>query len=278
MALSPAAAIKAWEMDTLAAPKLEREAQMRLEAQRTIRVEEVVADYLQTLRELGLPKPVPAGTRFNSPDHAICPRDARGCASDAAIRKWFEIAGVLPKDAPRQKKERGGGQRSGKKHDAPTLQEGSGAGVAGTNLVASDRIPRSMALEAIRSYLRAVVMEAPEKLTPRVLKSMVADMPREVLQGARRRTVAETLDDIKAKIARIGVATVGHRAPGLVKAYDEVDARRNQAAARAYNPEVDTWLKVGVVLGASRKILFCENQPRSVDPASTLLVVQSDSI
>jgi hypothetical protein len=38
-----------------------------------------------------------AGTKFNTPDRATCPRDARGCASDVVIRRWFELAGILAK-------------------------------------------------------------------------------------------------------------------------------------------------------------------------------------
>jgi hypothetical protein len=38
-----------------------------------------------------------AGTEFNTPDRATCRRDARGCASDVVIRRWFELAGILPK-------------------------------------------------------------------------------------------------------------------------------------------------------------------------------------
>ena len=121
--------------------------------------------------------------------------------------------------------------------------------VAGTNLVAYNRIPRSMALEAIHAYLKSVAMEAPEKLTPDVLKLVVADMPREAMEK-RRYTTAETLEDIKARIARIGVATVGHQSPGLVKAYDDADAGdrtdvlRHEADnyARAFNPGTDPWL------------------------------------
>ena len=236
--VTPTEAIKAWEMDTLNAAEMAREAQIKLAGQRNIRMEEVVADYLQSLRELGLPEPVPAGTAFNSPDHATCPRDARGCASDAAIRKWFELAGVLPDGseddlvngffsgasaspsssegggggggggarinpaaASKKGKKRGDG---GKKKAAAAAGDGAdGDGVAGTNLVAYNRIPRSMSLEAIHAYLKAVAMEAPEKLTPDVLKLVVADLPREAME-TRRYTVAETLEDIKARITRIG--------------------------------------------------------------------------
>jgi hypothetical protein len=183
VALTPAGAIRAWEVDTLNAPAMAREAQIKLAGQRTIRVEEVVADYLQSLRELGLPKPDPAGTKFSSPDHASCPHDARGCASAAAIRQWLELAGVLPKDVPTQQD----GKGKGKKGKTPAAADSAG-GVAGTNLVAYNRIPRSMALDAIHAYLKAVAMEAPEKLTPDVLKSVVADMPREALE-TRRYTV-----------------------------------------------------------------------------------------
>lgn len=64
----------------------------------------------------------------------------------------------------------------------------------------------------------------------------------------RRSLEAETLEDIRGKIARIGVATVGHQAPGLVTAYDAgsgdaEDTLRHQAAARAFNPDIDPWLE-----------------------------------
>jgi hypothetical protein len=52
-------------------------------------------------------------------------------------------------------------------------------------------------------------MEAPEKLDRAVLAEVVNDMPREALES-RRYSVAETLEDIKARIAKIGVATAGH--------------------------------------------------------------------
>jgi len=57
-------------------------------------------------------------------------------------------------------------------------------------------------------------MEAPEKLDRAVLAEVVNDMPREALES-RRYSVAETLEDIKARIAKIGVATAGHGGRGL---------------------------------------------------------------
>ena len=181
------------------------------------------------------------------------------------------LAGVLPDSSIESESERsddvtdtrggGGGGASankksvndgkrGKNDKKPAAATAAAAeGVAGTNLVAYNRIPRSMALEAIHAYLKSVAMEAPEKLTPDVLKLVVADMPRESLE-TRRYTTAETLEDIKARISRIGVATVGHQDPGLVKAYDDGDAGdrtdvlRHEASdyARAFNPGTDPWL------------------------------------
>ena len=118
-------------------------------------------------------------------------------------------------------------------------------GVAGTNLVAYNRIPRSMSIQLIHTYLKAVAMEAPEKLDRAVLAEVVNDMPREALES-RRYSVAETLEDIKARIAKIGVATAGHGGAALIPAYDDASIGMAAAAgqrAQAFNPDVDPWLK-----------------------------------
>mmetsp|Transcript_25725 Transcript_25725/g.41123 ORF Transcript_25725/g.41123 Transcript_25725/m.41123 type:complete len:244 (-) Transcript_25725:4804-5535(-) len=164
------------DMDTSA---MERQKQIKVAGQHAIRLEETVADYLESLKELGKPKPDPAGTQFNSSDRASCPRDARGCASDAAVRAWLLLAEVLP---------------------VSTTRSASAADTDVTNLVAYSHIPRALSLDVIHSYLRAVAVEAPERLTPDVLKAVGLNMASETL-AIRRYTVAETLEDIKARIA-----------------------------------------------------------------------------
>ena len=56
--------------------------------------------------------------------------------------------------------------------------EGEETAINGTNLVAYNRVPRDTQLECIYTYLKAVTMEAPEKLTPVVLRAMVEEIPK----------------------------------------------------------------------------------------------------
>ena len=61
---------------------------------REIKIEEIVADYLQSLKEIGLPAPVEAGALFKNggSGKARCPRESRGCGSEEALVAWFELA------------------------------------------------------------------------------------------------------------------------------------------------------------------------------------------